>query len=78
MPVDWVKYAPSIPHCRPMMKTRPQITSVEETIRIPACRSASPKYLKTLRLATSPMTCRLKPTISPKVSSQAIGAERLT
>ena len=24
-----------MPHCRPMMKIRPQITSVEETIRMP-------------------------------------------
>ena len=24
-----------MPHCRPMMNTRPQITSVEEMIRIP-------------------------------------------
>ena len=30
-----------------MMKTRPQMTSVEETIRIPDWRSASPKNLNT-------------------------------
>ena len=41
------KYAPSIPHWRPRMNTRPQITSVEPRIRIPAWRSASPKKRKT-------------------------------
>ena len=44
-----LKYAPSMPHCRPMMKTRPQMTRVEETMRIPAWRSASPKKRKTRR-----------------------------
>ena len=42
-----------MPHCRPMMNTRPQITSVEEMIRIPACRSASPKKRNTRSRNTS-------------------------
>ena len=46
-PTERLKYAPSIPHWRPRMKQRPQITSVEPTIRIPAWRSASPKKRKT-------------------------------
>src|SRR4051812_16646009 len=42
-----------MPHCRPMMNTRPQITIVEEMIRIPAWRSASPKKRSTPPLHTS-------------------------
>ena len=38
-----------MPHCRPMMNTRPQITIVEERMRMPAWRSASPKKRKTRR-----------------------------
>ena len=47
LPTERLKYAPSMPHCRPMMNTRPQMTSVEETMRIPAWRSASPKKCST-------------------------------
>ena len=38
------------------MNTSMQITSVEQTIRMPACRSASPKNLNTRRRSTSPTT----------------------
>ena len=67
------KYAPSMPHCRPMMNTRPQITSVDDTIRMPAWRSVSPKYLKTRRFATSASTRAENLTISPNDSSQMRG-----
>ena len=53
-----LKYAPSMPHCRPMMKIRPQITSVEDRISSPAWRSASPKKRKTLSVKTSATTRR--------------------
>ena len=62
-----------MPHCRPMMKTRPQMTSVEERIRIPAWRSASPKKRKTRSEKTSP---RIRPAnfaISPNEPSQSCG-----
>jgi hypothetical protein len=61
-----------------MMKIRPQMTSVEERMRMPACRSASPKKRKTLRPSTSPTTRAQKPTISPNEAIHARGtASRL-
>src|SRR5438067_12227882 len=55
------------------MKTRPQITSVEPTIRIPAWRSASPKNLNTRRPKISRKTCAMNLTISPNASTQPFG-----
>ena len=52
------------------MKIRPQITSVEERIRIPAWRSASPKKRKTLSEKTSATTVAQKRTISPNEAIQ--------
>src|SRR5215212_5413197 len=62
-----------MPHCRPMMKTRPQITSVEERIRIPDWRSASPKKRKTRRPKTWPTTLPQNFAISPKLAIQSRG-----
>src|SRR3954452_3188634 len=62
-----------MPHCRPMMNVSPQMTSVLERISTPAWRSASPKYLKTLRPKTSLITVQQKRRISPKVASQSRG-----
>src|ERR1022692_1805385 len=62
-----------MPHCKPMMNTRPQITSVEEMIRMPAWRSASPKKRNTLRRSTSPTMREPNLTISPNDSIQPRG-----
>src|SRR5450755_2460406 len=62
-----------MPHCRPMMNTRPQITSVEETIRIPAWRSVSPKNRSTRSVSTSRTICEPNLTISPNASSHPRG-----
>ena len=72
-PTERLKYAPSMPHCRPMMKIRPQITIVELRIRMPAWRSASPKKRRTRRPNTSPTTREQNLTISPKLASQSLG-----
>src|SRR6478735_12208741 len=63
-----------MPHCRPMMKIRPQITSVEERIRLPAWRSPTPRKRKTLPLNTSATTRAQKPTISPNEAIQSRGS----
>ena len=55
------------------MKTRPQITNVDEMIRIPDWRSASPKNLKTLRPKTSPTIREANLTRSPNASIQLRG-----
>ena len=55
------------------MNTRPQITSVEETIRIPDWRSASPKNRNTRRRNTSPTIREVNLTISPNDSIQPRG-----
>src|SRR5919202_6688247 len=62
-----------MPHCRPMMKIRPQMTIVEERIRIPAWRSASPRKRTTRPDSTSVSTRAQKPTISPKEAIQSRG-----
>src|SRR3954470_2594770 len=62
-----------MPHCRPMMKTRPQITSVDERIRIPDWRSASPKKRKTRRPKTWARTFPQNLAISPKLVIQSRG-----
>jgi hypothetical protein len=56
-----------------MMKTRPQMTSVEERMRIPAWRSASPKNLKTRSVKTCATTLPQNFVISPKVASHSLG-----
>ena len=58
------------------MNTRPQITSVEETIRIPDWRSASPKNFRTFRRSTSPTIFEVNLTISPNDSIQPRGVAR--
>src|SRR4051794_19699449 len=62
-----------MPHCRPMMKQRLQITIVEPTISTPACLSASPKYLKTRRRKISPNTRPENLTMSPNDATQSRG-----
>ncbi len=55
------------------MNTRPQITIVDETIRIPACRSVSPKKRMTRSEKTS---ARMRPAnfaISPNEAIQSRG-----
>ena len=55
------------------MKTSPQITSVDPTIRIPAWRSDSPKNLNTRSPKISRKTCAMNFASSPKVSIQPLG-----
>src|SRR5919107_5256875 len=62
-----------MPHWRPRMKARPQITSAEPRIRIPAWRSASPKKWKTLPLKTAPITRAQNLAMSPKDAIQSRG-----
>src|SRR3954453_2756470 len=62
-----------MPHWRPMMKQRLQITIVEPTISTPACRSASPKNLKTRPRKTSPNTRPENLTMSPNEATQSRG-----
>src|SRR3954470_8025029 len=62
-----------MPHWRPMMKQRLQITVVEPTISTPACRSASPKNLKTRPRKTSPNTRPENLTMSPNEATQSRG-----
>src|SRR3954466_14482970 len=72
-PTERLKYAPSMPHWRPMMKTSPQMTSVEESTRMPAWRSASPKNRKPRRPKTWPSTRPQNFAISPKLAIQSRG-----
>ena len=63
-----------MPHVpRPMMNTSPQMTSVEETIRMPDWRSASPKKRSTRRPHTSRTTLPVNPAISPVEASHSRG-----
>src|SRR4051794_22220284 len=62
-----------MPHWSPMMKQRPQITIVEPTISTPACRSASPKNLKTRPRKISPNTRAQNFAMSPKEATQSFG-----
>ena len=66
-PTARVAYAPSIPHCNPMMKINDQITIVEEMIKIPAWRNVSPKNRNTRRLIHQPHDPRAKPRDLPKI-----------
>src|SRR3954453_24104348 len=72
-PTERLKYAPSIPHCRPRTNTRPQMTIVEPRIRIPAWRSASPKNWSTRPEYTRPMVRPQKRAIAPSEASQSRG-----
>src|SRR4051812_18547243 len=56
-----------------MMKQSERITIVEPTIRIPACRRASPKNLKTRPRSTSPKTRAKNFVMSPKEATQSRG-----
>src|SRR5215207_3646666 len=73
VPVERLKYAPSIPHCRPRMKASPQITSADPRIRIPAWRNASPKKWKTRPLKTSATTRAQNRAMSPNDEIQSFG-----
>src|SRR5918996_308020 len=55
-----------MPHWRPRMKARPQITSAEPRIRMPACRSASPKKWNARPLNTSVTTWAENLATSPR------------
>src|SRR6185312_4162001 len=56
-----------------MMKTRPQMTIVEERISSPDCRSTSPKKRKTRPPYTSRKHSAVKRAMSPKLSTQPRG-----
>ena len=58
------------------MKIRPQITSVEERISMPAWRSASPKKRKTRSVKTSPTIRAQNLTISPNDAIQSLAGPR--
>src|SRR4051794_19609991 len=60
-----------MPHWRPMMKQRLQMTIVEPTISTPACRRASPKNLKTRPRKISPKTRAENLTMSPNEPTQS-------
>src|SRR4051812_757229 len=62
-----------MPHWRPMMKHRPQITIVEPTINTPACLSASPKNLNTRPRRISPITRAQNFVMSPNDAIQSLG-----
>src|SRR5215207_6810512 len=72
-PTERLKYAPSMPHWSPRMKARPQITSAEPRIRMPAWRSASPKKCRTRPLNTAPITRAQNFAMSPKDAIQSRG-----
>src|SRR5918995_3326393 len=72
-PTERLKYAPSIPHWRPRMNARPQITSADPRIRMPAWRSASPKKRNTRPLNTAPITRAQNLAMSPKDAIQSRG-----
>ncbi len=55
------------------MKTRPQITTAEPRIKIPAWRSASPKKWSTRPESTSPATRAPNRPMSPRLPSQSRG-----
>ena len=56
------------------MNTRPQITIVEDKIRIPAWRNASPKNRNTRAPYTSRNTRPQNFAISPKLATQSRGS----
>src|SRR5918994_345193 len=62
-----------VAHWSPRMNARPQITSAEPRIRMPACRSASPKKWKTLPLNTEPTTRAQNFAMSPNEAIQSRG-----
>ena len=57
------------------MNARPQITSAEPRMRIPAWRSASPKKRNTRPLKTLIMTDQANRAISPKDEIQSLGTD---
>ena len=76
-PTALVAYAPSIPHCNPMMKINVQITIVEEMIKIPAWRNASPKNRNTRNRKTNPMIRTQNRVISPKFPNHTRGVANI-
>ena len=57
------------------MKIRPQMTIVEERIRMPAWRSVSPKKRRTLSVKTSTTMREQNLTISPNDEIQSLGTD---
>ena len=57
------------------MNARPQITSAEPRIRMPAWRSASPKKWKTRPLKTAPTMRAENLAMSPKDAIQSRGTD---
>src|SRR5215217_4406361 len=72
-PTERLKYAPSIPHWRPRMNARPQITRAEPRIRMPAWRSVSPKKRSTRPPRTPAITRAPKFAISPNAAIHCRG-----
>ena len=62
-----------MPHSRPRMNISAQMISVEETIRIPDWRSASPKKRNTRSPHTSRTMLPVNPAISPVEASHSRG-----
>ncbi len=63
-----------MPHCRPRMNISAQMISVEQTIRIPHWRSASPKKRNTRSPQTSRTMFPVKRPISPVAASHSRGS----
>src|SRR5918996_1664409 len=61
-----------MPHWRPRMKARPQITSAEPRIRMPAWRSDSPKKRNARPLKTSSTTRAENLAMSPKEARSSL------
>src|ERR1700742_485923 len=72
-PTERLKYAPSMPHWRPRMNARPQITRAEPRIRMPPWRSASPKKRKTRSVKMSATIRYANFAMSPKDAIQSFG-----
>src|ERR1700737_4845535 len=66
-----------MPHSSPMMNTSPQITRVDEMMRMPACRSVSPKNRIARPRRTSLMILPVNLKVSPADSIQPLGAARM-
>jgi hypothetical protein len=68
-----LKYAPSIPHWRPRMNARPQITIAEPRIRMPAWRRLSPRKRSTRPSTISRTTRAENLAMSPNEAIQSFG-----
>src|SRR5438270_7748660 len=70
-PTDFAPYAPSIPHCRPKMKTSPSTMIAEPVIRMPAWRTVSPMNLMTRPFRTFASTRQQNSDATPNDRSDA-------